>query len=228
MNVLGSAEQTGVRVEIRPPKSRTSVRPASGGLRLPGLRRTISVRTHRGLLDGTQVRAALTLRDGRWPVALQCRVSSLAGKRVRTRTYSVRTCCRKPIWLSACSSSDREEVCMRGVLAILICSLGFCNAVTAADLEQKMNGYFAIWDSDAAVNLPAVENLYASRVDYYGHPMTPAQIYFDKLNYIRKWPFRNTKSSMARRAATVLPLRRPVTSSRSWPGRRSTDQVVRE
>ena len=79
---------------------------------------------------------------------------------------------------------------MRRWLAILLCSVGFASTAMAADPDQEMNRYFSIWNSDSTVNLNSVAHIYARQVNYYGKLMTPAQVYRDKLNYIRQWPFR--------------------------------------
>ena len=79
---------------------------------------------------------------------------------------------------------------MKRTLAILVGCLGLANPVLAASPDAKMDSYFSIWADNSRVTPEAVRELYASRVIYYGKAMTPAQVYRDKLNYIRRWPDR--------------------------------------
>ena len=81
---------------------------------------------------------------------------------------------------------------MKSTLAILVGCLGVTAAAMAAPLDpdRRMDSYFSIWADNARVTPEAVDRLYASRVIYYGKPMTPGQVYRDKLNYIRQWPDR--------------------------------------
>ena len=79
---------------------------------------------------------------------------------------------------------------MKRTLAILVGCLGLATPVLAASPDAKMDSYFSIWADNSRVTPEAVRELYASRVIYYGKAMTPAQVYRDKLNYIRRWPDR--------------------------------------
>ncbi len=79
---------------------------------------------------------------------------------------------------------------MKRTLAILVGCLGLANPVLAASPDAKMDSYFSIWADNSRITPEAVQELYASRVIYYGKAMTPAQVYRDKLNYIRRWPDR--------------------------------------
>ena len=79
---------------------------------------------------------------------------------------------------------------MKRTLAILIGCLGLATPGLAASPDARMDSYFAIWADNSRVTPEAVNDLYASHVIYYGKAMTPAQVYRDKLNYIRRWPDR--------------------------------------
>ncbi len=57
--------------------------------------------------------------------------------------------------------------------------------------DAQWEGYFALWARDGTATPQAVEEYYASRVNYYGHEMTPAEVYQDKLHLMRLWPIRS-------------------------------------
>lgn len=79
---------------------------------------------------------------------------------------------------------------MKRRLAILVGCLGLAGPAWSAPSDLRMDRYFSIWADNARVTPEAVEAIYASHVVYYGKPMTPEQVYRDKLNYIRQWPDR--------------------------------------
>ena len=66
------------------------------------------------------------------------------------------------------------------------CAWGASSPATDAQWER----YFAVWAKDGTATPQVVEEFYASRVNYYGHEMTPAEVYQDKLHLIRLWPIR--------------------------------------
>ena len=57
--------------------------------------------------------------------------------------------------------------------------------------DAYWDSYFSIWANNATASPQAVEKFYANRVSYYGHEMTPAEVYQDKLYLIRRWPVRS-------------------------------------
>ena len=61
----------------------------------------------------------------------------------------------------------------------------------AAEPVAQMDRYFSIWADNARVTPDTVGRLYASRVVYYGKPMTRSDVYRDKLSYIHQWPDRH-------------------------------------
>jgi hypothetical protein len=78
-------------------------------------------------------------------------------------------------------------------LATVAFSLGAACAWGASSpaTDAQWEGYFDVWAKDGTATLQAVEEFYASRVNYYGHEMTPAEVYQDKSHLIRLWPIRN-------------------------------------
>ena len=81
---------------------------------------------------------------------------------------------------------------MRGLMMAL--ALGLVATQATADSTPRQDAlvdrYFSIWDQDSNVTLANVEKLYASRITYYGQPMTPESLYRDKRAFIRRWPER--------------------------------------
>jgi hypothetical protein len=67
------------------------------------------------------------------------------------------------------------------------CAWGASPPATDAQWES----YFALWAKDETATPHAVEEYYATRVNYYGHEMTPAEVYRDKLHLTQLWPIRN-------------------------------------
>jgi hypothetical protein len=57
--------------------------------------------------------------------------------------------------------------------------------------DELIANYFAIWDQDSHVTPDNVARLYASRLVYYGHPMSREALLRDKLAFIRRWPDRH-------------------------------------
>ena len=62
---------------------------------------------------------------------------------------------------------------------------------TKAEAEQAIQAYLVIWSQNADVTQAAVKRFYAPRALYYGHSLSRAQIFADKLAYIRRWPQRS-------------------------------------
>ena len=62
---------------------------------------------------------------------------------------------------------------------------------TKAEAEQAIQAYLQIWSRNASVTPTAVERFYTPRALYYGHTLSRAQIFADKLAYIRRWPQRS-------------------------------------
>ena len=81
---------------------------------------------------------------------------------------------------------------MRAWLGIALLGLQTAPVSAASTPRQDalIAGYFAIWDDDAQVTPDNVRKLYASRLIYYGHPMTREDLYRDKLAFIHRWPGR--------------------------------------
>ena len=75
-------------------------------------------------------------------------------------------------------------------IAASLCLLGAVGAAAAAEPDATLNRYFAIWADNGQITPATVASLYAGRVSYYGHSMTAAEVYRDKLNFIRRWPAR--------------------------------------
>ena len=55
-----------------------------------------------------------------------------------------------------------------------------------------MNAYWANVGGNSDQVLPYLSSIYAPVVDYYGTPATRETILNDKLNFIHRWPFRET------------------------------------
>jgi hypothetical protein len=55
-----------------------------------------------------------------------------------------------------------------------------------------MNAYWANVGGSSDQVLPYLNTVYAPIVDYYGHPATRQSILMEKLNFIRRWPIRQT------------------------------------
>ena len=60
-----------------------------------------------------------------------------------------------------------------------------------AERDAHMDEYLAIWARDGAITPATVEHLYASRVLYYGKPMSSSAVLRDKLAFVRAWPRRS-------------------------------------
>lgn len=60
-----------------------------------------------------------------------------------------------------------------------------------AEAERALQGYLALWSSEADVSPAAVSRFYAPRVVYYGKAFTRAQVLADKLAYAKQWPVRH-------------------------------------
>lgn len=77
------------------------------------------------------------------------------------------------------------------LLTALLC-LAATQAVAASTPRQDamLDDYFALWDNDGAVTPANVARLYARQITYYGHAMSRADLYRDKLGFIRQWPKR--------------------------------------
>ncbi len=79
-------------------------------------------------------------------------------------------------------------------LALAALSFGTASAVWGASspaTDAQWESYFARWANDQTTTPQAVEDFYADRVSYYGHEMTPAEVYQDKLYLLRLWPVRS-------------------------------------
>lgn len=107
---------------------------------------------------------------------------------------------------------------MNRTLAILLCLAGSAGTAAAAGPDERMDSYFSIWADNARVTPEAVDRLYARRVVYYGKPMTPSQVYRDKLNYIRRWPNRRYSVVPGSVGKTCAPDQRScrITAILSW------------
>ena len=55
-----------------------------------------------------------------------------------------------------------------------------------------MNAYWANVGGSSDQVLPYLNSVYAPRVDYYGKPATRESILKEKLDFIRRWPMRQT------------------------------------
>jgi hypothetical protein len=55
-----------------------------------------------------------------------------------------------------------------------------------------MNAYWANVGGSSDQVLPYLSSIYAPVVDYYGKPVTRERVLADKLNFIHRWPFRET------------------------------------
>src|SRR3978361_52417 len=53
-----------------------------------------------------------------------------------------------------------------------------------------LDTYFGIWPNNSRITEETVRALYASTVIYYGRRMSQAEVYRDKLNFVRHWPAR--------------------------------------
>ena len=63
-------------------------------------------------------------------------------------------------------------------------------AAAPASRAAHMDAYLAIWARNDAIDPATVARLYARRVVYYGHPMSAAAVYRDKLAFATTWPVR--------------------------------------
>ena len=79
---------------------------------------------------------------------------------------------------------------MRRTIVTLAGIVGLAGQAHAVQADLQMDRYFSIWADNARITPAVVDNLYASRVVYYGKSMTTAEVYRDKLNFIRRWPDR--------------------------------------
>ncbi len=82
---------------------------------------------------------------------------------------------------------------LRSLTAAALFSLASACAWGASSSAEDAywDSYFSVWANDATATPQAVEKFYANRVNYYGHEMTRAQVYQDKLYLIRRWPIRS-------------------------------------
>ncbi len=82
---------------------------------------------------------------------------------------------------------------MRTLMTLALLSALAPPALAASTPRQDalVAGYFAIWDDDSHVTFDNVAQLYAPRIDYYGHSMTREDLLRDKLDFIRRWPSRH-------------------------------------
>ena len=62
---------------------------------------------------------------------------------------------------------------------------------SAPETDAQWERYFSVWANDGTATPGAVEKFYAGRVNYYGHEMTPAEVYRDKSYLMRLWPVRS-------------------------------------
>ena len=74
--------------------------------------------------------------------------------------------------------------------ALLSLISGAAWGASSPETDAQWDRYFAVWANDATATPQAVEALYAARVNYYGHEMTAAEVYRDKLYLMRQWPAR--------------------------------------
>lgn len=63
-------------------------------------------------------------------------------------------------------------------------------AASSPETDAQWQSFFSTWANDETATPQAVEKFYANRVNYYGHEMTPAEVFQDKLHLIRLWPIR--------------------------------------
>lgn len=66
------------------------------------------------------------------------------------------------------------------------------NSPLTAAAANFMNAYWANVGGSSDQVLPYLNTVYAPIVDYYGHPATRQSILMEKLNFIRRWPIRQT------------------------------------
>ena len=81
---------------------------------------------------------------------------------------------------------------LRSLAAAALLSLGsaYAWAASSPETDAQWESYFSVWANDGTATPQAVEKFYASRVNYYGREMTPAEVYQDKSYLIRRWPIR--------------------------------------
>ena len=60
-----------------------------------------------------------------------------------------------------------------------------------ADAERAVQAYLAVWSSEGRFDHNAVARFYAPSVLYYGKRFSRAQVFSDKLAYVRAWPVRH-------------------------------------
>jgi hypothetical protein len=74
--------------------------------------------------------------------------------------------------------------------AALSLASAYAWAASLPATDAQWQSYFSLWANNATATPEAVEEFYSSRANYYGHEMTPAEVYQDKLHLIRLWPIR--------------------------------------
>ena len=62
---------------------------------------------------------------------------------------------------------------------------------TKAETEQAVQAYLSqLWSSNGHFDQKTISRFYAPRVIYYGKSMTRAQVFADKVAYVKNWPVR--------------------------------------
>ena len=81
---------------------------------------------------------------------------------------------------------------MRTLLVAALLGIAGTPALAQSTPRQDalIGSYFAIWDDDSHITPANVEKFYASRLIYYGHPMTRESLLRDKQAFVRRWPER--------------------------------------
>ena len=81
---------------------------------------------------------------------------------------------------------------MRAFVMAAMIGMAAAPAIAASTPHQDalVDSYSAIWDDDANVTAQNVAKLYAPDIDYYGHPMSRADLLRDKRAFIHRWPER--------------------------------------
>lgn len=72
----------------------------------------------------------------------------------------------------------------------LACGLAVCAPAAAAESDDIVASFFAIWDRNGSVTAEQVERNYAAHVNYYGQELSNAGVYADKRAFVRRWPDR--------------------------------------
>jgi hypothetical protein len=76
------------------------------------------------------------------------------------------------------------------IAAAFLLGSAYAYGASSPATDARWESYLSVWANNGTATLQAVEEFYASRVNYYGREMTPAEVYQDKMHLIRLWPIR--------------------------------------